>query len=716
MSFPWCWGNKNEQSKFSATMKKLMPYSVLTLAVFLVYGNTLFHSFHFDDIPSILEKPWIRGLDKIPEFICSVWQRPLVILSFNINYAISGFEVWSYHVFNILFHTAATFLVYHLAGLAVRVFSQAHPQSSGRWNNIAILSALLFALHPLSTQSVTYISSRSSILVTVFYLAALILFFKGLLKVKEDSKERSNRTLYGVIYWGFAGMCFVLGMVSKQIIVTLPAMMFLFHYYFLSSESFPQWLVRQAKWLLLVGLPLVGAIIYKQFWGGGVASASHAPWSTSTYLLTQTFVVPFEYFRKLLFPFNLSIDVAFPVLSEWSNWANWMGVVVLLLYVGLCVYISRDREASMTRRLAGFAMAWVLITLLPTSSFVPLLDVTVEHRIYLPMVGFSLLLAGLLVHFANEFKLSAKSSTHFGNGWIPVVWTCAVLILICFATGAVKRNAVWKDEVSLWADAKKKAPNLVRPYNNLGEAYDRQGKYDLAIKEFEAAIQLSPGYFFGLNNLGNVYGKKKNYPKAIHYFKKALAQKPDYAPAYYNLARALHLVGKPQDALGVYRQAIRFNPYFEQAFFNLANLALQSGLLDESIANFLRFLKMQPDHARARFGLGNAYAMQGQFDKAYAEFEQSALLDPEFVFPEVNMANIQMQKGNVDQAIDIYSEVLARKPKLAGIHKNLGMIYYQFKKDADKAVFHFKESLRLEPQQPQAPILQGIVADVQKKK
>jgi protein O-mannosyl-transferase len=292
---------------------------VLALAVVLVYGNTLFHSFHFDDIPSILEKPWIRGLDKIPEFIFSIWQRPLVILSFNINHAISGFEVWSYHVFNIMFHLAATFLVYQLAGLAMKVFSEAHPQSPGRWNNLALLSALLFALHPLSTQSVTYISSRSSILVTVFYLAALILFFKGLLKIKEDALTRSNRTRYGVIYWGLAGMCFFFGMVSKQIIVTLPAMMFLFHFYFLSQESFSQWLVRQAKWLLVIGLPLVGAIVYKQYWGGGVASASHAPWSTSTYLLTQTFVIPFEYFRKLLFPFNLSIDVAFPVLSDWSN-------------------------------------------------------------------------------------------------------------------------------------------------------------------------------------------------------------------------------------------------------------------------------------------------------------------------------------------------------------------------------------------------------------
>ncbi|GJL78877.1 MAG: hypothetical protein NPINA01_18660 [Nitrospinaceae bacterium] len=685
------------------------------MAVLLVYGNTLFHSFHFDDIPSILEKPWIRGLDKIPEFIFSVWNRPLVILSLNINYAISGFDVWSYHAFNILFHLAATLLVYQLAGLAVRLFAHTHPFSSWKGNNMPFLSALLFGLHPLSTQSVTYISSRSSILVTVFYLASLIFFFKGLLKIKEGVLTGSRQKIYTTALWVASGICFFLGVVSKQIIVTLPAMLFVFHFYFVSSESFFKWFARQAKWMVLMGLPLISAIAYKQFFAGGVASASQAPFSASTYLLTQTFVVPLEYFRKLLFPFNLNIDIDFPMISDWSNWANWMGVAVLLVYAGVCILVSGKRDASLTRRFAGFGMAWVLIAFLPTSSFVPLLDVAVEHRTYLPMVGFSLLLSGLLVHVAHQIKMPAGGSFLFSDKGRLVVWSGAVVVLVCFAAGVVKRNAVWKDEVSLWTDAKKKSPNLVRPYNNLGEAYDRQGKYDLAIAEFETAIQLNPGYFFALNNLGNVYGKNKNYSKAIQYFEKALVQKPDYAPAHYNLARAQHLIGKPQNALESYRQAIRFNPYFEQAFYNLANLALQSGRIDESIKNFLSFLKMQPGHARARFGLGNAYAMQGQFDKAYAEFQKSASLEPTFIFAHVSMANIQVQKGNVDQAIEIYNAVLSNQPRLAGIHKNLGMIYFQFKKDLDKADFHFRESLRLEPNQPQAPIIQGIVADLRVK-
>jgi tetratricopeptide (TPR) repeat protein len=686
-------------------MKKISPVFLLTLAVFLVYGNTLFHSFHFDDIPSILEKPWIRGLDKIPEFIFSVWSRPLVILSFNLNHAISGFEVWSYHVFNILFHAVATCLVYRLALLTGHSLQRENgPAHSG----IALFAAFLFALHPLSTQSVTYISSRSTILATLFYLAGLILFFKGLLKKKETPDSVAHGKLFFSGHWFWAGVCFFLGILSKQTIVTLPVMMFLFHFYFVSSVSFPRWLVGQIKWMALTLALFICALTWKYFWGGGIILASQTPFSKASYLLTQTFVIPFEYFRKLLFPFNLNIDVAFSIFSDWSLWANWMGVAVLLTYIGLCIQVAKNRAGSLYRRWIGFSMVWILITLLPTSSLVPLLDVAVEHRTYLPMVGFSLLAAGMLGGLLNHLKTSDPlvSKNH------AVLAVCSILLLVFYSAMVVKRNTVWKDEISLWSDAKKKSPNLVRPHNNLGEAYDKRGEYEKAIAEFEAALELNSKYFFALNNLGNIHGKKKNYSKAIGYFERAIEQKADYSPAHYNLARALHLVGKPDAAVLSYREAIRFNPYFEQAFFNLANLLLQRGKPKEAITNFNRFLSMQPDHARARFGLGNAYAVQGKLDRAYAEFQKSALLDPEFVFPQVNMANIEMQKGNIESAVEIYNRLLLHNPKLAGIHKNLGMIFYQFKKNRARAAFHFKESLRLEPNQPQAEAMRSLLANL----
>ncbi|SVB93909.1 uncharacterized protein METZ01_LOCUS246763, partial [marine metagenome] len=167
--------------------------------VWLAYGNTLQHSFHFDDITSILEKPWIRGLDKIPDFIFSYSQRPLVILSFNINYAISGFKEWSYHAFNITFHLIVVFLIYRLGKLIVSHISQETALQDNSLNKIPLLAALIFATHPLNTQAVTYISGRSSIMAAIFYLLAIILFIKGLNKTSEERTKPEYFFIAGAV-------------------------------------------------------------------------------------------------------------------------------------------------------------------------------------------------------------------------------------------------------------------------------------------------------------------------------------------------------------------------------------------------------------------------------------------------------------------------------------------------------------------------------------
>ena len=148
-------------------MKKILHYILLIFLVCLAYGNTLHHSFHFDDISSILQKPWIRGLDKIPDFIFSYSQRPLVILSFNINYAISGFKEWSYHVFNITFHLLVVVLIYRLGKLIASQMSEGTTSLVKAPTQMPLLAASIFAVHPLNTQAVTYISSRSSIMATI---------------------------------------------------------------------------------------------------------------------------------------------------------------------------------------------------------------------------------------------------------------------------------------------------------------------------------------------------------------------------------------------------------------------------------------------------------------------------------------------------------------------------------------------------------------------
>jgi protein O-mannosyl-transferase len=692
-------------------MKKIFPYLAMICLVWVAYGNTLQHSFHFDDIPQILEKPWIRGLDKIPGFILSYNQRPLVILSFNINYAISGFKEWSYHVFNITFHLLVVLLVYRLGKIIIsHIFEEAESKDNA-FNKMPLLAALIFAVHPLNTQAVTYISSRSSVMATIFYLITIILFFEGMCAKKEKELKINYFMVVGAV------ISFTLGFLSKLIVISLPAILFSYHYYFIYNHNIKSWIKRQ--WKLILGT--AGAItsyilLYKIYYGLGFVGLLRGDENVFTsweYFLTQMGVIPFEYFRKMLFPFNLTIEPAFPVIKDWKSWVSISGIFILGIFSLAWVKLSTLQRQSKKYSLEAFGLIWILITLSPTSSFLPLLDVSAEHRTYLPLVGFSLVLASLLIRLQIFIQQGIKNNTKAicSNKKILRLSGAFILMILTFLLiGTRERNKVWKDEVSLWTDAKLKAPFVGRPYNNLGEAYDKVGDYNKAIAEFEAVLRLAPNYWYALSNLGNIYGKKKEYSRAILYTKKALQKKPNYAPGHYNLAKALHMTGNPKKAMQSYKAAIKYNPYFEQAFYNLGFLALELKQLKESVDNFKKFLKMQPNHPKANFGLGTSYAMMGNNKDAKKYYKNAITYDPEFLSPYINLANILMLTGNLVEAKKLLKIVLLKNPNLAGVHKNIGLILIQ-EKDITNASNHLKEYLRLMPMAPDALAIKSFLKE-----
>ncbi len=674
-------------------MKRILPYLSLTSIIGLIYANTFLNSFHFDDIHSILSMPWIRGLDKIPQFIFSWAQRPFLILTFNINYHISEFDVWSYHLFNILGHLFVTLLLYRLAVLSLDLKGLTGNFS---YRSMPFLAALLFAVHPLNTESVTYIASRSSVLATLFYVGALVLFSETKRSNFQGSKVRW-------VYWTGAALSLCLGILSKEIVITFPAMALLFHFYFCSRQSFLTWFKSQLKWILPIAVVLGGSILAIYLSRGQILSATYSEYSSATYFLTQTFVIPFQYFWKMFFPFNLSIDLGHPVIGDWSVFANYAGMVLLILYIGLGLYVSRFNPWL------GFGLVWMGITLSPTSSVVPLLDMAVEHRTYLPLIGFSFFASTLSCLLLEKFRKAGPSTLNSPR----LAWGLMIVIIVSFSVGVIDRNRIWKDEVSLWSDAKKKAPYLIRTYNNLGEAYDKRREYRKAIAEFEMALRLDPNYFFGLNNLGNVYGKLQEYFKALEYFQKALNVKPDHPSANYNMAKAYHQIGQPQKAREYYQKAVQYNPYFEEAFFNLAYLSMELKDFKGAVSSFQSYLKLHPRNPRAWFGLGNAFSQQNLFEDALKNYQQAITLDPSYVFPYINIATIHMQQGQYDEAIATYSKILSLRPNIAGVHKNLGMLYTQYRPDKQKALKHFKESLRLEPNQPQADSIRQVVSQLE---
>ncbi len=678
-------------------IKKLLPYLLLTALVIVAYGNTLNHSFHYDDVNQILKKPWVRDTEKISEFLLNPSIRPLVILSFNLNYSISGFDVRSYHVFNILIHLGVVLMLYRLVLLTGKgtIRSGTDPPAFRR---MAFFASALFALHPLGTQAVTYISSRSSSLSALFYLITMELFFRGVLVMRANENKINAQS---ILFFGAAGISLLLGGSSKLIIITIPAMMFLYHFYFFSGQSFVDWLKRQLPLLLVIGVPLFGFIAYRMMTPEGILPTGKTHIPAAQYLLTQTQVIPFEYFKKMLLPINQSIDVDFPLVMYWTDWRNYGGVVVLGLYVWITIRASRRHPWI------AFGLAWMGITLLPTSSFVPLHDVAVEHRAYLPLIGFSIASAGLV-----EWGISWARKVAPGKEMMLL--RAALLVLVLMAALLVNRNSVWQTEVSLWADAKKKAPQFIRPYNNLGEAYDKLGHYEKAIREFKSALAINPNYVFALNNLGNVYGKLKQFQLATGFFQQVVKLDPTYAPAHYNLGRAQQALRQNSDALESYRRAFELKPYFEEALYNFSILAIQAGQAGQAVVTLKKYIEYYPGNYQGYFGLGNAYLALRKFEDAIAQFQKTGEIKPDYPLAFVNLALAQLQSGKIDEAIITYHNLLKQSPGIAGVHLNLGLIYSNHRPDKEKALFHLQESLRLDPGQPQAVIIRNAVEELKR--
>ena len=496
------------------TLSKPESYTLLILSVLVIYSGTLHHSFHFDDTITVMYPTRIRDIDNFFSSLMELSIRPILLLTFKVNYAIHKFDVVGYHIVNISIHCVNVLLVYILLN---RI---------GCDRNSALIGALLFAVHPIQTQSVTYISCRSVLLATTFYLVAVLAFL-------------SKRYVT-------VGICFVLGMLTKEILISLPITAIVIHWLVVSRETLFSYISKYNKIIGLILFSMTAIALYRIIYSGGILPSSQTPYSVAEYFMTQLVAIPAFYVQKILMPVGLSIDHEFPIYKEVPSY--------LLIFYGLVVFSIWNSS-----RLMLLGILWFFITIAPESSFVPLLDVVTEHRLYLPMVGASIIVTVIVNKYGLWFKRICYG------------------MLFVLAVMSIDRNRVWATEVSLWTDARDKYPMLVRPHNNLGDAYDKLGEYWLATIEYENCLKLEPNYELAIVNLGNIYGKAGNLDMAQKYFEKALAINDRIAEAHYNLATIYLKRGMYGDALYTYEKALAINPDMHDARLNAGISAHFSG-------------------------------------------------------------------------------------------------------------------------------------------
>jgi len=642
----------------------------------LVYSNTLNAPFVFDDEPNIVDNPVIRDFDifkgaahtkhirmykGVADFFGT---RHMGFFTFAVNYRLHGLDVSGYHVFNISTHLINALLVYWLVLLTFRtpyMTARHDRESTGEFHTTAaFLSALVFAVHPVQTQAVTYIVQRFTSLATLFYLLALTLYTRSRL---------SNST---AARWGIYAVAFlsaILAMKTKEISFTLPVVIVIYELMFFTGKKGKRllYLLPLLLTMLIIPLSLVGG---RGGTGGiddAIKLASSGDASQWNYFITQ-FRVAVTYVRLLLLPINQNLDYDYPVYRSFSDPPVLSSFLLLASFLGVGIYLLRRSGLS---RVMAFGIFWFFITLSVESSIIPIDDVIFEHRLYLPSVGF---IMGAVVCLMTVAKRWGSSIPYMKK----IAGTGALLVTLTLAGATYARNAVWQDTTALWEDVVRKSPGKARGHDNLAVLYKEQGRLVDALMEFQAALRIKPDLDDAHNNLGVIYLNMRLFDKAIEKFQAALHISPYHSSAHSNLGLA----------------------YFNKGDLVQAERELKAALL------------LNPDHADAHYNLGLLYEQQRRSGEAKKEYRVAFKINPLLVNSYNNSGVELFRQGKLDSAILRYRTVVELKPGLVQAHYNLGLTLAQ-KGLLDEAAETFRSAIRLNPDLERAYYNLGLILERQ---
>jgi len=590
--------------------------AALSALCLIVYSPALKAPFYFDDYLYIVGNPKIRALSN---FWPPYGSRYLAFLSFALNHRFGGLNPPGYHLANIVIHILNSILVFILTALTLRTPAALRGQTA--WSGRPLFAASLavsaiFAVHPVQTQAVTYVSQRFVLIASFFYLASIVSFVKWRLRQCGGGAGGRGGGPSHYAHYAVSLLSAVLAQFSKEISFTLPAVILFYEFTFFEGLG---GLKRKLPFFIpfLLVFAIIPFSILTPFAGkiAGYDTVEHIlkggqtldleTYSPYEYLLTQ-FRVIVTYLRLIVFPAWQNFHYDFPRFSTLLDIRVLPSFAFLAIILALNAFLYlRSRKASVfLLTSASFGVFWFFITLSVESSFIPIKDVIFEHRLYLPSVGFT----SAFVSFA----LYASGSRE-GPGKGPVSYAAPALFLIAVITlsfTAYKRNLVWSDKTALYEDMAEKSARLPRAHLLLANEYKDSGRFEDAMREYRTAISLDPAYASAYNNLG-----------ALHF-----------------------LSGNAPEALAMYRKALELDPGISGIHYNIGLAYDRLALLDEAIKHYETSLKVQPEFVAVHYHLGVDYLRKGMISSGKDEIELFVTLAPPAYAPEVAEARMLLER------------------------------------------------------------------------
>ncbi len=664
---------------------KIIACLFLVVATLATYGDLRTHQFiNYDDGLYVTDNPTVQGGLTLPGLIgaftstCAGLWHPLTMLSHMLDCQLFGLHPGGHHLTSLLFHIANTLLLF--------LWLQRTTGALGP----SFLVAALFALHPLHVESVAWVAERKDVLSTFFWLLTMWAY---VWYVESPGFRR---------YWLIL-VCFILGLMAKPMLVTLPLVLLLLDYWPLHrwtlnraatvspSKKGPSRVSRDRKtpqgvsaqrlaWekAPLFALAALCSMVtfFAEKEGGAVTSLQDL---ALTSRLANAMVAYVSYLGQMFWPAHLAVLYPLPRHNPpiWQATAAGLALAVLTL-------LALRQARRHPYLLVGWL--WYLGTLLPVIGLVQVGVQTMADRYtYVPCIGLFIIVAYGMADLGARWRVP-RLLLPVGAGVVLAALMICTWVQVSY----------WRDSISLYGHTLKVTRSNPLIQSNMGVVLAAQGKMDQAMAHYAEALRLKPDLAKTHNNLGLALAAQGKMDQARAQYAEALRLKPDYAEAHNNLGLALAAQGEMDQAVAHYAEALRLNPDLAETHNNLGVALAAQGKMDQAVAQYAEALRLKPDLAGAHNNLGLALAAQGQMDQAMAHYAEALRLKPDYAEAHNNLGLALAAQGQMDQAVAHYAEALRLKPDYAEAHNNLGLALAA-QGQLDQAVAQYIEALRLNP-------------------
>jgi protein O-mannosyl-transferase len=622
-------------------------FVMLLLLAFVPYLNSLANGFVYDDRQQILENPYIhsfRYLGRI--FGSTVWSfegaqgvsnyyRPLMTFAYLIDYKLFGRLPFGFHLTNVVLHAAVVLLVFAVT------------ESLFEDRLVSFIAGGFFALHPIHTESVSWIAAITDLELSFFFLLTFLLY----LRIRDAEVKRSRVALAYLLLLA----AYTLALLSKEQALVLPALVIVYEHFYRSNGKTVQFWPKFRRYLPLC-LLAAAYVAFRRFALGGFAPAvwrPNMPWRT---VLLSAIASTGSYMGKLIWPVHLTAFYVFHESHSIRDPQVLAGLAGLLACAALFIWLWRKARPF------SFALLWVGATIAPVLNprWMPA-QVFAERYLYLPSVGFCWLLGGAVAKIWREARSEAPSARALIR---PAVAVCVVIVCCFYAMRTVERNRDWRSDEVLYRRTLEAQPDAQVIHTNLGVDYADAGDWSAAEREWTLALGPGQPSAVTLNDLGLVRKHQKRYDEAEDLFQQALKLRPKYMEPYKNLAEMYEEIGRIDDADSEFRQAVLLAPLDTKARNSYGQFLVQQGRLSEAREQFAKSAEADANWP-AYDNLGDLDLAAGDSQKAHEDYRAAIALNPIDNHAYFGLAMLDEKEGRIAEAVREYRAGLETDPRNA---------------------------------------------------